>query len=453
MQQGLTASIPYGPDYIPEWFRDIRSHLPWWFSEESKDDHWKFVDGFLDKPSNLITMNHTVGPYINHLRLYSLALAATELVLMISGYYFMRLTNIVYFAFSLYVLALPALFAYAYAFQSIAPAVMVAVASVAHVSHQKQRDLFKFLIPFDFQTWVTLCRLQAFNNFVGFMSFSVSVGRSMAFASSATAPEVKAFNDAAHRSDFNAGIELLWSWRIAAVFTFARVVLLLLWTLRFPGSETDTSSGKLPLRRNIFGNVLFDGEVAMMLSEAVGMTFMQKLAIKYRRGRVIQRQKAIMGKDTNEEKRKEAKSQLDITMRMLTQMLFRYLFMVCFQNGFLMSVQCNLLLLRHNYGTVDWILAVSIFSNLSSGVLSLFDIGGIWNVYKLTRRSCDSLGFYGPSLNNVCMRHLMFGIIAVLMAALCLFGEILFYLTKLFFSPVCSQGILTLTGCIPGPQP
>merc|ERR1712232_64671 len=137
----------------------------------------------------------------------------------------------------------------------------------------------------NFSCWFCFCRLQAVINILGYMTTSAAAGAGVSIALHHHASLAVAWSRLSASHPF-AWRNMAASWIIVVVFSFVRVLVPLVWTRRGP-PESTVGTIPIQLRKNLFGKTMFDGDVVLMLSEAVGITFLQKVAIKYRLGRVL----------------------------------------------------------------------------------------------------------------------------------------------------------------------
>lgn len=376
--------------------------------------------------------------------IYILLLTATELILMIGSYTWVDCVEDRLYLVYPHLMYLCSVFAFAMWFhidRRAIPVVLLALNSVAKQTTMTSQDLFT-IGPFDLSqsAFIRFCRVQSCANFVSFMTFAVSAGKAMA-ETSCNHRE----HDAWGSPDLNLGfgLSLFQIWFVGAFLALGKPFwpLVMIYRRRPKGPDvqqevpclqkieygTKRANSGLDLGKNFFGDLVFDGDILLMLSEATGMSFLQKVTLKYRRGRALMREAEMELREKQslpeiydempEEKKKEAdangglhsiegnasiekwkettnngaiESQLDITNAMMTQVLLRFATLTILMCGVLLCIQTDLLMVRYAlYSDMDRALAVSIGCTLFSGALAILDFLSAKDISNQTLESVE----------------------------------------------------------------
>lgn len=502
---GWFEKCTFNCEFVPQKVLDIYSHLG-----QKKFSLNYAVNAIKRKGTLKDEKKEGDVPMYEHLNgkmcIYILLLAATELILMIGSYTLVDCVDDHLYLVHPHLMYTCCIFAFIMWFsigRQAIPVVLLALNSVATQIDMRSQDLFT-IGPFHLgQRWfIWFCHVQALANFVGFMSFAVSAGKAMA-DTSCNHREHKAWGSSDLHLGF--GFSLFHIWFFGAFLALARPFwpVFMIYRRRPKGPDepevpclkkleygTKTSSSGLDLGRNFFGDLVFDGDILLMLSEATGMSFLQKVTLKYRRGRALMREAEVdlrekqslpeIYDDMQKEDAKGAKeadakgglhsiegeafikkwketknngaieSQLDITNAMMTQVLLRFATFISLQGGVLLCIQTDLFMIRLAIDDMDLTLAVSIGCTLFSGALVILDFLTATDISSQTLKSVEKHHVITKTAKSsvwrlTLRRGVLWALFLVLLAELfwsfAKFSSVAFH--------ICTSGdVLTLGRCI-----
>merc|ERR1711971_818076 len=220
----------------------------------------------------------------------------------------------------------------------------------------------------------------------------------------------------------------------------------------------------------VFKEPMFDGDVALILSEGLGYEYLKRPSLPYRQARVLMREQDGLQADNKikekgndqDEKSKNAhdymKSEIDIAFAGAKQMLIRLLGTTFFQNLFNLCFQCDVLLIQYHLHPAFDLDFLKVFMPLRFSAccifLTLLDYSALSRIVHMVDESATFTEFPADekSVNGITLKRLRRQQVWVLALEIVIVCTLLYNCIKVTFAClICDSGLFGLFHCLDVP--